>query len=114
MPWRALALVVVVLAIGAMVVNARLDPYRVGTTHEVVVDPGTDVGRCGAHWIARLDDGTTWIPAGPIADDPPVAIAGTLTITDTDRGRFESVPDAGSRMFPMVPGAVALDCTPPG
>lgn len=109
-----MALAVTVLVAGALLVNSRLDPYRVGTTHEVVLHPGDRVDECGAHWIARLDNGSTWIPAGPIADgDEPVPIPGTITITAPERGRFESDPEVGSMLFSVTPGAVALDCTPP-
>jgi hypothetical protein len=113
MRWRVVALVVTVLVVGALVVNARLDPYRVGTTHEVVLDPGSNADACGATWGVHLGNGSTWIPLGRVGDDPPVPIAGTLTITANDRGVFESDPDVGSRMFTMVPGGFALDCTPP-
>ena len=111
-PWVIVAIAAVALILGAGALNARLDPYRVGTTHEVVLDPGPDVDECGPHWIGRLENGSSWIPAGRIADDGAAPIPGTITITADRRGSFESDPEVGSRMFPVVEGAVALDCTP--
>jgi hypothetical protein len=115
--WLVVGLGAAVLVVGAVVVNLRLDPYRVGTTHETVFEPGTDVEACGAHWTAQLDDGSTWIPTGAVsgsAGEPVVTIPGTITITGTERGRFESDPEVGSRLFEVVVGAAAADCTPSG
>lgn len=112
-PWRVVALVAAMLVVGALVLNTRLDPYRIGTTHEVVLDPGSSVDECGAHWIGHLENGSAWIPEGRIADADPAPIPGTITITATGRGSFESDPDLGSRMFPVSEGSVALDCAPP-
>lgn len=105
--------IVVIAVIASVVLVTRQDPYRPGTTHEAVLDPGSDVEACGPAWIVELEDGSKWIPAGPVAIDPPVPVSGTVTITAEDRAEFQRGTSDRAVTIEMVRGSLALVCTPP-